>query len=740
MGATGLPNPKPSIAAGSRPRACTAAALLLALAACAGDPPAPAPAFDLGENLAFARVTRETAGIDLGTTGDEEHLGAGWSHRESERRSGRTFRWGLEPLSEIVLTVLEPRAVTLRLEGRPRAAPAGSPQAVEVEINGRAAGRLELRAGRQVHALDLPPDLLQPGANRLRLRYDLGGPGAVPAGEERAIAVAWYGIGVSGVWSTPGEPRLDAERELLFIPYGSRLDYYLRAPAAAVLRSARRRFVAGEGTLAVRLGRDSASERLLAALAGPGDLEVALPAAAGEPIRLSLAAVATEPAGDGGGVVLEAPVVWADAPPAPATEPPAAAPAGGRRANLVVYLVDTLRADRLGCYGHTRMVSPRIDRFAAGATLFENARAQSPWTLPSVASVMTGLWPPAHGVFEDTRRLAPEALTLAEALRDAGYQTAAVVTNGFATGDYGLDQGFDELTLIKGGESRLAHDTALAWLETRDPERPFFLYLHTLDPHQPYLPPEELRRRFAPESEALWQQIVAEPARQHWEPSAEVVAQLLALYDAEIAQNDASFGATLDALERAGLYEDALIVFLSDHGEEFYEHQAWTHASNLYREALNVPLIVKLPGQQEGRRVAELAQHIDLMPTLLGALGIGEPPTQDRLLPSLPGAAASPSRRVFSHTRRKGQTTASVIDGDWKLIRRADGAGVRSQLYNWREDPRERHDHAAERPVLAGLLTAAIQRHLAESVPPGVAAATPGQAVLDNLRALGYID
>jgi choline-sulfatase len=575
----------------------------------------------------------------------------------------------------------------------------------------------------------------------MRLRYDLGGPEAVPPGEDRAIAVAWYGLDFLGLRRPDAEPRLDAERGLLFIPWGSEIDYYLRAPAGAVLRAAGRRSVAGDGRLLVYLDGDGADEQRLAAAGDGGELEIALPAAVSEPIRLSLAAVPAGPVGERGGLVVAKPAVWAPAAPA-AGDAPAPPAGGGAPPNLIIYLVDTLRADRLGCYGHPRGVSPRIDRFAAGATLFENARANAPWTLPSVASVMTGLWPPAHGVFEDTRRLAPEAVTLAEVLRDAGYQTAAVVSNGFATGAYGLDQGFAEVTLIKTArrKSSHVHEAALAWLGSRDPERPFFLYLHTIDPHKPYLPTDELRRRFAPEAAPVWRQIVANPAKQRWPPSDFVIEQLQALYDAEIAENDASFGDTLDALEAAGLYDGSLIVFLSDHGEEFHEHSAWTHASNLFREVLNVPLIVKLPGQTEGRRVARLAQLIDLMPSLLAHLGIAGPAAvEGRLLPELLASSKTGPRRIFSHTKRKSQTTASVIDGDWKLIRRVDDKGITNRLYNWREDPHELTDRSADYPVLSGLLTVAIQRRLADSRPPGVADATPDEAVLDNLRDLGYV-
>ena len=725
-------------------RCAGAGALLLCLAACADETPAPprAPVYDLGDHLAFATTTLETSEIAIGTIDDETHLRHGWSHRETEPASGRTFRWGLEPESAVSFLVAGPRPVTLRLEGRPRRGPAEAPGAVEVEVNGGPAGRVELRRGRHEYSLALAADLLRRGENRLRLRYDLAGDGAAPRDDDRRLAVAWYRIGFAGLVQPGGGPRLDDERGVLLLPWGSRADFFLRAPPGGRLRAPRRRLVSGDGELVVHLGRDGDGDRRLAG-SGAAELDLALPAEAGEAVRLSLAAVPAGPADGRGGIALERPAVWAGG--APVAEPAAAAPritSRGERKNLVIYLVDTLRADHLGCYGHPRPVSPRIDRFAAGATLFENMRAQAPWTLPSVASVMTGMWPPAHGVFEDSRRLAPEAVTLAETLSAAGYQTAGIVTNGFATGAYGLDQGFDEMTLIEDDarKSHRVHEAALAWLERRDRDRPFFLYLHTIDPHKPYLPDEQERLRFAADAEEIWRQISRNPRKQRWEPSESNIAQLKALYDAEIAQNDASFGATMDGLAAAGLYDDALLVFLSDHGEEFYEHNAWTHASNVYPEVLNVPLIVKLPGQHEGRRVAELAQQIDLMPTLLAYLGIGDPPAADRLLPGLLGPGPPRRPRVFSHTKRKAQTTASVIDGDWKLIRRADDDGVTQKLFNWRQDPEERVDLAADRPVLAGLLAADLARRLAESVPPGVADAAPDEKVLDNLRDLGYVD
>ena len=264
--ASGLSDRHPLRLPGAPPWGWTAAALVLALAACAGEKSAPQPVYDLGDNLAFARVTRETAEVIVGSPGDEAHILSGWSHQENETRSGRSFRWGLEPQSDLTFVVLEPRAVTLRLEGRPRRGSADSPPAVEVAINGQPAGRLALRPGRHSYVVELTAEQLRRGDNQLRLSYDLGGPEAVLPGEERAIAVAWYKLDLEGLQRTATDPRLDPERGLLFIPHGSQIDYYLSAPANAVLRSTRRRFVGGEGLLTVYLGSDGAADRRLASV------------------------------------------------------------------------------------------------------------------------------------------------------------------------------------------------------------------------------------------------------------------------------------------------------------------------------------------------------------------------------------------------------------------------------------------------------------------------------------------
>ena len=297
------------------------------------------------------------------------------------------------------------------------------------------------------------------------------------------------------------------------------------------------------------------------------------------------------------GVVLRSPSLWRVSTEADAvdrvgsrteTNPAATLP------NILIYLIDTLRRDRLGVYGFERPVSPQIDAFAANATVYEDAVGQSTWTKPAVASMFTGVWPPVHGATGWKHKL-PESLeTLPEALQAVGYRTGAVVTNPNIVSDYGFARGFDDFRRILKRPSPQVNEVVFEWLESGGEDRPFFLYVHTMDPHAPYRPPEPWLSRFAPRTSEMptW--------TPRWRWPLEALPFLLDLYDAEIAFNDDSFGALLRRLEDLGAYDDTLIVVVSDHGEEFKEYGKWRHGANLFPATLHVPLIVKFPGQVTG--------------------------------------------------------------------------------------------------------------------------------------------
>ena len=401
---------------------------------------------------------------------------------------------------------------------------------------------------------------------------------------------------------------------------------------------------------------------------------------------------------------------------------PAEGPAAARveRPNLVLYVVDTLRADHLGCYGYDRPTSPRLDAFAREGVRFAEARAQSSWTKPAMATILTGLHPVTHGAERRAQGIAPEVRTLAERLSAAGYETAMFTTNPTVVEKFGFGRGFDRFEYVhqlqgrkrRSVRSAEMHQAAAAWLDGRvAPERPFLLVVHTLDPHDPYRPPEPYRSRFAPGVDVAaaccfrGERLAALSE----EEAAIRRRDSMALYDGEIAANDASFGRLVDDLRARGLLDRSAVLFTSDHGEEFHEHGGWRHAESLFEEVLRVPLVVRLPGgASAGATIADPADQIDIAPTLLDLAGVAVPPELPgaSLLPVI-GGGASPPRESLAWLRHPAFDVTAIRDGNWKWVRhegvlRSVTAGVAGDagvagvsepaeaLYDLEADPGER--------------------------------------------------
>jgi choline-sulfatase len=365
-----------------------------------------------------------------------------------------------------------------------------------------------------------------------------------------------------------------------------------------------------------------------------------------------------------------------------------------------------------------------------------------------VVSILTGLLPRTHGVHGRRDALSQEAVTLAEALRGAGYRTAAIVTNGNVDRSFGLGQGFESYRLLQHGRDTAENVNARAaeWLDSLSgtPGAPFFLFLHTIEPHTPYQPPPAFRQRFAPSvPEDLGKVRTLKALNAGTLPvTPERLKGLLALYDAEIAANDAAFGALVDLLRERGLWEETVVVFLSDHGEEFHDHGGWEHGRTLHTEMLDVPLLVRVPGVGEGRSVDRLAQHVDVVPTLLDALGLPVPAAVEgrSLLPEMAGAGeeVSEEEAALSWLDVDGFRSASVSTPAWRLIEDRAPRAERS-LFDRRGDPAEKRDLVRERAVRAGYL-----RSLLRAAESGGARLRAGEGTVDDelrerLRALGYI-
>ena len=386
-------------------------------------------------------------------------------------------------------------------------------------------------------------------------------------------------------------------------------------------------------------------------------------------------------------------------------------------APLVVVSIDTLRSDHLPAYGYRGVETPNLDRFRKDAILFERAYAQVPLTLPSHVTLFTGLLPFQHGVRDNLGyQLDPVAHpTLARLLRQRGYATGAAVSAWVLRGASGIGDGFDfyddRIAAPAGGADaagrvqRRGDETAAraqAWLRGVKDE-PFFLFLHLYEPHAPYEPPEPFRSRY---------------------PLA---------YDGEIAASDAFVGGLLDELRRLGLYDRAVIVVLSDHGEGLGEHGEDEHGILLYRWALQVPLLLKLPGSRRaGESVQTPAALVDVMPTLLSLLGV-KPEA------GLPGRSllevAPPPRRIYAETfypriHLGWSDLRSLVDERDQYIE-----GARRELYDVVQDPGERHDLAASQ----GELLRSREKELAAMPSALKAPGGPRSEELQRLATLGYL-
>jgi arylsulfatase A-like enzyme len=436
--------------------------------------------------------------------------------------------------------------------------------------------------------------------------------------------------------------------------------------------------------------------------------------------------------------------------------------------NVIIILVDTLRADHLGCYGYARPTSPNIDELARQSFVAENAIAQAPWTLPSVASLFTSLYPLAHGATMAAHAV-PECLdTLAEVLKRHDFETAAFSTNVvFVSARTGLHQGFDLFQVLsrpapgaKPGDLEIDEtattvtNRAIEWIKQRSGKR-FFLYLHYMDPHSDYAAPpayrEQFERPYSGRFDGTTVQLMAalvgkipieEPDIRH----------LINLYDAEIAYVDAEIGRLLEVLQESGLSDTTMVVLLSDHGEEFHDHGKVLHDFSLHRELLRVPLILRIPASSGGRRLTEIVQVIDVGPTILDVLEIPDDrPTHGRSFAHLLRKPGSPSweQRSFSEvsaprlgksTREKRRLDGLVTPQWWYIA----GSDTPEALYDNVRDPRQETNRAtseeAARTQLVVELKAHIEAMKARGTPCAAEAFEISPADRERLRLLGYTE
>jgi len=707
----------------------------------------------------------ETRVIDFGSPSSRPLMLDGWSPDQITREEDQTtITWTTGPTAAVRFFVPHPSDTMVRLTCAPVATPSDQPKILELLINDQPWTEIELRPGFRDYRLYLPKRLVAQRWNKLTLRPLWGGD-PESCGSRFTHRMAWDRI----VFGEPREqptPSFDEAHRTLLLPPDTEIAYHLDlSPNSwlAIASTGTQRDGAGKIKVTWDTGVDS--EKIIDTVrlqADPSRIQLT----ADDP---AIGSLALAPAGlsasirEIGELAIVGPASAHHGPQEPTTgisDSVSEERSGGPNpstANVIVYLIDTLRADHMGCYGYSRPTTPQIDEFASQAILFENSQAQSPWTRASIASIFTGLWPETHGAQDREQKLPEEVETLAEILTRHSYDCFGVTANGNSHAPWGFGQGFIELRYLEGPKQskKLARSddlnhAALEWLDNRESSRPFFLWIQTVDPHAPYEAPEPFWSTFAPD--------VTDPGAGSVERLLELtrhpeavtqtdINRMVNLYDAEVAANDAAFGELVKQLRARNLYDETLIVVLADHGEEFFDHGGWTHGKSLYAEMLDVPLIIKPPRHTGGQRRSDLAQHIDILPTVLDYAGLETPP-------ALPGRSLRPHAQepppgfpqsvAIAQMRLDGRVGSSMTDNHWKVVvREYEGFDAFPRLYDRTRDRTDSRNLAEVDQIRAQLLATRMRQLESRGIrlhDRELLDLEANPEIEEQLRALGYIE
>ncbi len=431
--------------------------------------------------------------------------------------------------------------------------------------------------------------------------------------------------------------------------------------------------------------------------------------------------------------------------------------------DIIFIVIDILRADHLSTYGYPNKTSPKIDKIAEEGILFLNMFSQASWTKPSVATMLTSSFPSSHQVISHDKFkleiLSEKIMTLPEVLQNNGYWTAGFVANPHLAPLYNFNQGFNEYQFLKPSPLyRLAifkmlrfdlnihfvssfyrdaaelNHHAFSWLN-RQQRRPFFLYLHYMDPHSPY---------FVHPNHNLILNL-----RSLNDCDVSCSEEKIDLYDGEITYIDEHIGNLINILKKNRIYDNALIIITSDHGEEFQEHGGWSHGRTLYNEVIKIPLIVKLPlSKHAGMKSTNLVSTIDLAPFILKRAGVKVPSNMKGVSELISGSEDFRKKKIISEhgpTTKEGVTIRSLTSYDWKMIETTEeinGGMTKIELFNLYKDPFEKNDISSTNAEIVEEFLRELNNILKSAKEMSLTPETVStdNAIREQLKSLGYIN
>ena len=688
--------------------------------------------------------------LDLGSVAVAERLVSGWSEPIAEGPDGQSSRWVAQGASlRLAFRTPADRRLTLTAR-RPESL---AEQQLEVWLNGRQLVSHDLESVWSTFTVEAPREEWLAGSNLLALRF------GTPLEAEDALRGAQV---ARLVVETVAEPALAAGRDqkgaYVRQPAGTWVDLFRRLPEGSprILLAG-----GGRGGAAARVALDIEPEGGAATEAWRGEVAVGRPqsvdlsAWSGDLVRLRLSAI-------DGAVAWRRLELQGGRPQSPLASSGAdrqALVVADERPNLLLYVIDTLRADHTSVYGYQRRTTPRLEELAGEGIVFDPAWANASWTWPGTVTLLTGALPSVHGAVNLLNLVSPKVGLLSETLQAAGYTTHAVVTNTNLREGRGTDRGWDDYRYLHDSpgpteSSAFINRELLPRLaELAASDRPFFVYLHSVDPHLPYREVPEHGQFVDPDYEGPIDGSIAsvlalldDVRRDGLAAHRADLEHVLGLYDGAVLHNDTRIGELVDAMAELGLLESTAILVTSDHGEEFLEHGGVAHGHSLYQELIRIPMVLRPPGGVAPRRVAG-AQQVDVAAMLAGLAGVTMPPTS--IGRNLLSGGAADRRPVFSEQEVGDRRLWSLVEGGMKLhynrnATRAAWQGREThELFDLSADAGEQSNLYTSRPILAGYLLERV-RALAAQLPTAaerdsMRADELTEEVREKLRALGYL-
>ncbi|MHA1207012.1 MAG: sulfatase [Candidatus Hodarchaeales archaeon] len=601
----------------------------------------------------YMKIEIETTEIDFGSKdkSDEKFILSGWGSARVNKQNKKTYRWGIGNYSELVIYLTERKDKTINIECKPINTSSKEIQASKILINNKYLTSLEFPKQGNYSFL-IPGKYLKYGSNSIMFRWKFARAPKKKKGnkdyEELAVRFDKLQI-LSNSKSVKNDEKnhnvliTDYNDSRMFvIPSGRIVEYYIDLPKNPLLQFKlfTDKEITDESVIHLSFYNQK-GEEIVRHFKGrqlylQSEKEIKLRRFGEETVKI----VFSNPINNRNNFT----VYWVD--PVIRSSSKATVPKAWNInkhkvrtqksikekpviPHVFIYLIDTLRADHLSCYGYKRKTTPFIDEFAKDSIIFKKCFATASWTKPAVASVLTGLYPNIHGAEEREDSLPSEVDTIAEILKSNKYYTIFLTTNGNVTDDFNFIQGIDTYKFRNDNKnSSKVINAEFFRIINEYPEiinKPIFAYLHTIDPHAPYLVQEPFaeftwedknRAKMAFKNSILFK-------KEHEGLNEEDINYIQSLYDCEILQNDHYFGEFIQFLKDKGLYENSMIILVADHGEQFDEHGFLFHGSTIYNEEIHVPLVIKFPHSKfSGIESNAIVTQVDIVPTILDYLSL----------------------------------------------------------------------------------------------------------------------